>query len=48
MSSKGFEQGYYAEMEDENLNVKNYIETKLNLKIWQNPKPWKEKNLNIR
>ena len=33
MSSKGFEQGYYAEMEDENLNVKNYIETKLNLKI---------------
>ena len=33
MSSKGFEQGYYAEMEDENLNVKKYIETKLNLKM---------------
>jgi len=31
MNSKGFEQGYYAEMEDENLDVKNYIEAKLNL-----------------
>ena len=33
MNSKGFKRGYYAEMEDENLNVKNYIKEKLNLNI---------------
>ena len=33
MNSIGFEQGYYAEMEDENLDVKNYILDKLSIQI---------------
>ena len=33
MNSVGFEQGYYAEMEDENLDVKKYILDKLSIQI---------------
>jgi Rieske 2Fe-2S family protein len=31
MQSKAFKQGFYAKMEDENLDVKKYVSEKLNI-----------------